>query len=121
MAIKNATDKTKGMGITRFSISGKRWFQKTYGNTYHSVKIAALCTMQDIDIKETWVTLGAVPFEYGYGDQYTQTGVDWLIANGYLDKTPEHANGNPSHYGWPFRQDNCIDTSVTDVTRKRDL
>jgi hypothetical protein len=114
MAMKNATVKTVELGATRFHISGKRWFQKSAGNTYHSVQVSAL-------VGEDWVNLGGVPFEYGYDEGYTQTGVDWLIENGYLDKSPAHGNGNPSHYGWPFRQDNNIDISVIDVVRKRDL
>lgn len=113
-AIANATAKTKEMGITRFSMSGKRWFQKSAGNTYHSVELSAL-------VSDSWVHLGKVDFTYGYDDQYTQTGVDWLIENGYIDKTPEHGNGRPSHYGWQFREANCIDADVIDVTRKRDL
>lgn len=114
MTIKNATDKTKQMGVTRFQMIGSRWFDKRGGNTYHSVALSAL-------VNDTWVSLGKVDFEYGYGEQYTQTGVDWLIEHGYLEKTAPHVNGNASHYGWSYRQDNCIDISVTDVTRKRDL
>lgn len=114
MAIKNITDKAKAMGITRFAMSGKRWFQKSAGNTYHSVALAAL-------VNDSWVPLGKVDYAYGYDDQYTQTGVDWLIDNGYLVKSEPHGNGNPSHYGWPYRQDNCIDAHVIDVPRKRDL
>jgi hypothetical protein len=114
MAILNATAKTKQMGITRFAIHGKRWFQKSAGNTYHSCTLSAL-------VGDEWVGLGKVDFEYGYDEGYTQTGVDWLIEKGYLDKSPPHANGNASHYGYPFRQDNNIDTHVIDVDRKRDL
>lgn len=114
MTIINATAKTKEMGITRFQINGKRWFQKSAGNTYHSCVMSAL-------VGDEWVTLGKVDFEYGYDEGYTQTGVDWLIDNGYLDKSKPHDNGNASHYGWPFRKDNNIDTSVIDVNRKADL
>lgn len=114
MAITNATAKTTQMGITRFAMHGKRWFQKSAGNTYHSVELTAL-------VGESWVNLGKVDFEYGYDEGYTQTGVDWLIDNGYLEKTPPHDNGVSTIYGWRFREANNIDTDVIDVNRKRDL
>jgi hypothetical protein len=52
---------------------GRKWFDYKFGNTYHSVSIVvdSICVHR-------------VPFEYGYGDQYVQTAVDWLREHGYL-------------------------------------
>ena len=44
------------MNIT---LIGRRWFQKTYGNTYHTVTVL-------IDGTEVYQS----PKSYGYGDQY---------------------------------------------------
>ena len=87
------------------SIHGRRWFQRTYGNTYHSVKVS-------IDGKEVFT----VPFEYGYGDGYLQTAVDGLKERGLLP-------GN-ARYGTLYLREESgyqFDYSVTDVERKRDL
>jgi len=51
-------------------IEGRRWFQSTWGNTYHTVSI-------QIDGKHVYTA----PMEYGYGDQYIQTAERWLIEN----------------------------------------
>lgn len=114
MTIVNATEKTKALGVTRFQMSGRRWFQNSGGNTYHSVELSAL-------VGDSWAILGKVDYAYGYDEQYAQTGVDWLIANGYLEKSPPHTNGVASHYGYQYREANCIDATVIDVNRKRDL
>jgi hypothetical protein len=44
-------------------IEGRRWFDRINGNTYHS---ATVYVNNEI--------IGREPFEYGYGDQYKQTG-----------------------------------------------
>lgn len=113
--MKHATQKTIDAGITRFNIAGRKWFQRTYGNTYHSVKVSAL-------IGDTWVALGGVDCEYGYGDQYLQTGVDWLINNGYLNDGENYKqSGARERYSWQYRKENNIDNTVQDVNRKKDL
>lgn len=43
-------------------IVAKRWFQKSYGNTYHSVTV-----YQDNE------EIARVPFAYGYDDQWIET------------------------------------------------
>jgi hypothetical protein len=48
-------------------IYGKRWFQKSYGNTYHSVKIFVNDEL-----------IGQNNFEYGYGDGYVDTAMKML-------------------------------------------
>jgi len=84
-------------------ISGRRWFNKNEGNTYHSVTIFA-------DGKQ----IAYVPYVYGYDDQYLQTAVDKLKELGYID------------YNGPFSALNLLgllDASwdSVDVARKKDL
>ena len=84
-----------------FHISGRRWFQRSYGNTYHTVTIykdgAAVFTS---------------PRSYGYGDMFLQTAVNWLRANGYPDLD----------YGTrALREELGATYEVNDVARERDL
>lgn len=85
------------------TIEGRRWFDSTYGNTYHSVRVW---------VDETEV--GIVPMTYGYGDQYLHTAYEMLQKRGYL---PEGVQ-----IYWRVLQDLGIEVSnsVTDG-RKRDL
>jgi len=111
------TTKTKEMGITRFSIKGYRWFQKSYGNTYHTTYISAL-------IDGVWCDLGSTPMEYGYGEQYLCTAGKWLIDNGFIEnlKDAQQLIGDGYQFNqYTFRQVNNIDNSVQDVNRKKDL
>lgn len=80
-------------------VVGKRWFQKSYGNTYHSVKVY----VNDEVLTEA--------FTYGYEDAYRQTAYDLLKQNGY---------DVPDSYGDFIRMKN-ISFRVTDVDRKKDL
>lgn len=90
---------TKGVQIV-----GRRWFQRTAGNTYHSV--------------EVWANGERVfrcPFAYGYDDQYLQTAYEWMQANGYA---------NPGErYGGTLqlREKLGATWTVSDVARKGDL
>lgn len=93
------------------TIIGRRWFQRTNGNTYHSVDV--------------WVNgkhVYRLDYVHGYGDQYLQSATEWLKENGFI---------NPEHY----RQSGCSESlqrycqrkkinlvcTVSDVGRKRDL
>jgi len=86
-------------------IYGRRWFQRTYGNTYHTAEII-------IDDKLVHKT----PKQYGYGEGYVQSAREWLVKNGYL--SPIWA-GRPLHY----LRDYGVQYSVhaEDVPRQRDL
>ena len=84
------------------TIIGRRWFQKSYGNTYHTVVVMA-------DDKEQ-----KSEKTYGYDDQYQQTAIDILHGMGYEDaKYPLSL----------WCRDNGIEFNchVSDVTRERDL
>ncbi len=58
--------------IESIKIYGKLWFQRLYGNTYHSVTV--IVNNEEILFKG---------FTYGYGNQFLQTAVDLLNEAGY--------------------------------------
>ena len=89
--------------IEGLHIEGRRWFQRTYGNTYHSVRIYG-------NNKE----LAYLPFQYGYGEGWLQTAIDWLKENQLI---PDNAE-----YGTRYLREELGGTySCIDVTRKADL
>jgi len=110
----NGTTKTvnlteKAAGIQAFSIKGNRWFQKSYGNTYHVAYISAL-----VDGK--WIYLGNTEMQYGYGDHYLVTAGQWLIDNGYIECDSEYFLSN-----YNVREAFAVDYYAQDVDRKSDL
>lgn len=103
-------EKATKEGITAFAVTGRRWFQKSAGNTYHVAVISAL-------IGDTWQEIGKTEFSYGYGDQYLVTAGEWLVANGWLE-------GDNSGYGLAHRSVReafNVEHYAEDVKRKRDL
>ena len=90
--------------IKSITIIGRRWFQKTNGNTYHSVQIFVDTT----EIK--------LPYDYGYGDVYHQRAISYLVENGFI--IPE--NGE-SPQEWAKRNDVNLVVVGVDVARKGDL
>lgn len=92
-------------------IEARRWFQKTYGNTYHSVAIY-----------KDGQQLVYLPYQYGYGEQWLQTAWEWLGHNGYPELLERNANGSYKNYGTQYLREVLKGTySVVDVQRKRDL
>ena len=87
-------------------IDARKWFQRSAGNTYHSVRI--------------FYSVGAgepqehyIPFAYGYDEQWLQTALDWLASEGLAEK---------GQYGTRYLREDLGGTySVVDVSRKRDL
>lgn len=57
--------------IETLVIRGRRWFQKLYGNTYHTVTVVVNGHVLKSNI------------QYGYGTQYLVTAADLLRENGY--------------------------------------
>jgi len=73
-------------------IEAKRWFERTNGNTYHSVNVYVNNEL-----------IGRVPFTYGYGEQYIETAFDILAEWGMFpyEKTDELITvnaGQPNEY-----------------------
>ena len=71
-----------------FIITGRRWFQRSYGNTYHTA------TMEVRDEQGNTVYTYKSGERYGYGDSFIQTAMEYFIAAGYLDGLKQHSNGN---------------------------
>ena len=92
-------------------IVARRWFQKTYGNTYHSVRIYEVSGTGS-EYKETLIA--EQPFEYGYDRQYLQTAVDLLNDINYFGGTVGYRELINMLGGDVIER-------VTDVQRKKDL
>ena len=59
--------------MAAFHISGRRWFDRVNGNTYHSARVYA-----DGELVVT------VPFQYGYGDHWLQSSMEAMVKAGVL-------------------------------------
>ncbi len=92
--------------IKSIEIWGKKWFQKSYGNTYHAVKVYVNNEL-----------IGTSPIRYGYGDQYIQTAEDILKKAGYLKRK------DPSTPLWRYAQERKIKLKAyaEDVDTQREL
>ena len=92
------------LDIKTIEIQARRWFQKSYGNTYFSGEIYVNDKLA-----------GKVVFEYGYGDHC----IDFLFKvaqeTGKLPLTNDRL--------WQVCRDNDIKllTNIVDVKRKKDL
>ncbi|MNF84971.1 hypothetical protein D3C85_693510 [compost metagenome] len=109
------TNKAKEMNITAFTIKGVRWFQKSYGNTYHTTYISAL-------IDGVWTDIGSTDKEYGYGEHYMCTAGQWLIENGFIENVEFGTLKDGYQFNsYEFRENNAIEHFVQDVKRQKDL
>ncbi len=86
-------------------IEGRRWFQRTYGNIYHTVRIY-----------KDGEQIASLPEELGYGDRYLQRAFAWLADNGYPD-----LKGRSVCATLYLRETLHGTHSVIDVQRERDL
>lgn len=105
-----ATDKLAG--VTEIHVKGVRWFQKTYGNSYHRAYISV--------VKDgRYVELGCTEIHYGYGDHFLVSAGEWLIENGYIEsdqRTGYYMNRmNMEDMGIP------LTVEAVDVKRKKDM
>lgn len=92
-------------------IEGRRWFERTNGNTYHSVRI-----FKDGE------QIATLPFRYGYDDQYIETALEWLHAEEIINRGEQRENGTwPTSGTFGLREHLGATHSVIDVSRKRDL
>lgn len=91
-------------------ISGRRWFQRTYGNTYHSVTV--------------YMPDGAelrCGFAYGYGEQFRETGLDLIEKHLGAACPRSQWGGRKDVKGWLASHGYELHTDCADVSRKRDL
>ena len=98
---------------TSVSITVRRWFQKTYGNTYFSAN--ALVDGKPVE---------GIDFEYGYGSHGEYQMMEKLIEDGYVAK-PLHGAKTGNAFGIPslYTQNLGLNyhCETIDVSRKRDL
>jgi hypothetical protein len=105
--------------IVLIEITGRRWRQRTYGNTYHS---AAWRVIHN----DGSVIDGRVPFSYGYDSQYLITAWHDLVDAGALAAAGQDADTvadmRETHPRLAAESIGArLDYSAIDVTRKRDL
>lgn len=95
---------------TSVSITVRRWFQKTYGNTYFSAN--ALVDGKPIE---------GIDFEYGYGSHGEYQMMQKLIQDGHVKKVLHWRTPGivPSVYARDLGLNYHCET--IDVSRKRDL
>lgn len=86
--------------IETLEIFGKRWFQKSYGNTYHTATVIINGEELKSDIT------------YGYGNHYLTTAAELLKTNGF-----DIPSDNDKAYSLMIKYEH----SVTDVKRRKDL
>ena len=86
--------------IETLKIYGRRWFQKSCGNTYHAVTVIV-----NGEEMKSGIT-------YGYGNHYLQTAADMLRNAGY--EIPEN---NGEAYAMMTKYEH----EAIDVNRKKDL
>lgn len=101
-------------------ITGRRWFERTNGNTYFSSR-----AYLDGELIHT------IDFEYGYGDHYKDATLrdleekqlipkrQWKLRQiAGCDPMPEPSE---AWWQWSERTGITITSEVTDVSRKKDL
>lgn len=97
--------------IRSITVIGRRWFQRTYGNTYHTAQIM-------IDGK----TVQHTHKHYGYDSQFEETAAEWLEENGYIPKRERGKHGGRAPM-WRYCQELKIvyEAIGIDVEREKDL
>jgi hypothetical protein len=95
---------------SEITIVGRRWFRRGAGGTFHTANIS-------IDGRYVHSTT----YQYGYGDQYLETGWQWLEDNGYVPRRDRANGGNTAP--WRAAQDLGIKLNyyAVDVKRQKDL
>lgn len=101
-------------------IEARRWFERTNGNTYHSVRI-----FKDGE------QIVFLPFQYGYGEQWLQTALDWMREQGLIPNVCQRCEKDRNNckclqfnaaYGTLYLRETLNGSySVIDVNRKKDL
>jgi len=106
----NTEDKVELEDVKTITVIGKRWFQRTYGNTYNSAQIMV-----------NGRTVANLPEDYGYGSMYMQRATKWLDAHGYV--TLEHYEHGGMSPLWQYCRDKKIilRTNKQENCKKRDL
>ena len=92
-------------------IQARRWFQRSYGNTYFSLEV-------DVEINGKLINVVNVPFEYGYGDHYDTVALEQFKAAVNIDK----ALADYCYLSRALKESGItVYNHVSDVDRKKDL
>lgn len=91
-------------------ITGRRWFHKGPGNTYHSAKayVDGQC-------------VASIDYSYGYGNQYEWNMWIALSLKGIVNPEKFPNGGTESPFRYCDRHNITYATEVCDVQRKQDL
>jgi hypothetical protein len=96
--------------MTTHTIIGRRWFQKTYGNTYNTAQII-------VDGETVEIT----PRQYGYGDHYLTIAAEALERRGLLALRHYENGGFEPLWQWAEANGVKFTYSTIDVARQKDL
>ncbi len=109
--MSTTTKPAKLKAHSSITVIGRRWFQRTYGNTYHTAEIL-------ID----GVTVHKTPRQYGYGSAYEDSAAAWLESAGYITRKA-YANGGHEPLWQVVRERMGLNwqSLAIDVSRERDL
>lgn len=103
------------MDIKTIDVTAKEWFDKVNGNSYFSAHIVLNYGMPD----EKTI---ALPFQYGYGDQYRSEAFRELMQSGVITDGIKHANGSTEGL-WQYcdRHKIILRTNKIENCRKKEL
>lgn len=88
----------------RLEVYGRKWWQRSTGNTYHSVRVLL-----------DGVEVARCPYAYGYGSAYSQTAVELLKQAGIVPKDHRAVSA------WGLSDLFDVVETVEDIQRKKDL
>jgi len=80
----------------KYTCNAVRWFDKTNGNTYHSVRV--------IRHKDGAVIVGQ--FQYGYGDSYRDTALKLMSKNKWLPVKYRDHHKNSMSKAYMYEREN---------------
>jgi hypothetical protein len=103
-------DELRPKKIESVNILGRRWRDRTYGNTYNTAQIFINGRL-----------VHTVPFGYGYGSHYEDRAVAWLIENGWIKAEKYKHGGYPALHILAKDHGFHHESQAIDVPRKRDL
>lgn len=92
------------------TVIGRRWFQRTAGNTYHTVRII----VDGAHVHTSKIT-------YGYEAAYEQTAADWLESQGLITLERYPNGGKECLWRACERLGIAYTRFADDVSRKKDL
>jgi hypothetical protein len=102
--------------VQSVQVHGRRWFQRSYGNTYHSALVRVYLEGESVPRELV------LPRAYGYGDHYLQRAADELERAGYMPGREHYAHGGAEPAWQYFRaREIPFHYEALDVPRQKDL